>query len=185
MTENSPAAWDNRADAPTPAAAGLQSEKGQTLRFLAVLRHLDLRVGDTLLDFACGAGRLAYWLPYGVEYFAHDWSPKLLDRAMLEHPGAHRVDELTDQVFDHVVAVGPFNLAGNWSREQTWETVADLWARTYSMLAVSVLRGTGTNQDVLVYTPAELAEAAATLGVKRFVVDGSYLDNDLLLVLRR
>ena len=187
VVANSPASWDERAAAPSSWEAGLQSERGQTLRFRAVLSHLQLHDGDTVLDFGSGAGRLAAWMPYGVEYYAHDWAPALLDRAVREQPNAVRVDEIPDMLFDHVVAVGPFNLSDGWSRPRTWETLAELFMeRTRKTLVVSLLRWRrGLAAGVLGYDNAELLRFATDMGVTRFAIDATYLDNDILLALHR
>lgn len=180
--ENSPAAWSSRAAVDEPWAAAMWSEPGQTQRFLAVLAHLELRAGDSLLDFGCGAGRFRAFVPREVGYFAHDTAAGMLARAA-GLDGVTALGELPDALFDHVVAVGPFNLRDGWSVERTFVAVADLWGRTRRTLAVSLYRG--DDPACLMYDPTTAAVWAKSLGVRRFTVDASYLDNDVLLVLRR
>lgn len=181
---NTPAAWGNRATAPTPWAAALWSEHGQTERFRAVIRHLDLHPGDQLLDFGCGTGRLCELLPPHVGYHAHDWSAEMRDRCRREQPRAAVYDTLPDRLFDHVIAVGPFNLADGWWKQRTWDTLAELWAQhTRHTLSVSVYRG--SDPACLTYSELDLAAFARNMGCQAFAIDGTYLDNDLLLVMRR
>lgn len=165
----------------------MQSERGQTLRFRAVLDQLELRECDTVLDFGCGTGRLAAWMPYGIDYYAHDWAPALLDRAIQEHSNLLRLDEIPDILFDHVIAIGPFNLADGWSRQRTWETLAELFLEhTRRTLVVSLLR---SRPDLLPgtlgYQPEELVRFAGELQVRRFAIDATHLENDLILALHR
>lgn len=182
LIENTPQAWNRRASALPSWDAALWSERGQTQRFLAVLRTLELRAGDTLLDFGCGTGRLHAFLPRDVEYFAHDTAPGMLDRAA--ETGATLLEQLPDVLFDHVVAVGPFNLADGWSTDLTFHTIGDLWANhTRRTLAVSLYRG--DDPACLSYPPDLVAGWARALGARRHLVDATYLDNDVLLVMRR
>lgn len=160
------------------------SEGGQTRRFLAVLRHLGIRDGDTVLDFGCGTGRFCEFLPPAVEYAGYDWAPGMLERMVHEHPRARPLETLPEELFDHVVCVGCFNLADGWSKERTFERVAELWSeQTRRSLALSVYRG--WDASCLRYTPEDLAELARRLGCATFTLDASYLENDALVVLRR
>lgn len=160
------------------------SERGQTARFQAAVGHLELRAGDTLLDFGCGAGRLAAFLPRDVRYVAHDTAPAMLDRVAADVPDAVVVPVLPDELYDHVVAVGPFNLPHGWSVDRAFLAVADLWANhTRRTLIVSLYRG--DDPACLSYPVDMVAGWARSLGARRFVVDASYLDNDVLMVLRR
>lgn len=193
IEKNTPAAWDERAALAQPWQAGVyKSEYGQTQRFLAVLRHLELRVPCSLLDFGCGTGRLASFLPDTVTYYAYDWSALMRDRVHADVPRAIVFNEVDPDIhFDHVVAVGPFNLADNWTHEQTRRMIRRLWTQTQSTLAVSLLRfPTGsrtasTDTTTLRYDPTAITGLASMLGATRFTVDCSYLDNDLLMVCHR
>lgn len=183
-TRNTPEAWSGRASAPSSWAAAGWSENGQTQRFLATLRHLELREGDTVLDFGCGTGRLCEFLPRDTTYYAYDWAPAMLERVRRDHERAWVLDELPPQLFDHVVCIGAFNLKRGWSHEQTWERLADLWAlHTRRALVVSLYRG--ADGSCLTYTAEWAAKLARQCGCERFLIDCSHLPNDLMLVMHR
>lgn len=184
LLSNSPRAWDKRAAGATSWEAALWSEGGQTRRFLAVLRHLALREGDTLLDYGCGTGRLCEFLPEDVAYSGLDWSEQMRKRVALEHPRARVLAELPDLIYDHVVCVGTFNLAEGWTKERTYAELATLWAQhTRRTLVVSLYRG--DDSSCIRYTPEDAAEFARRLGCATFAIDCTYLENDLLLEMRR
>lgn len=178
--ENTPAAWTARAKRETSHDAAGWSEHGQTQRFLAVLRHLDLRDADTLLDYGAGTGRLCEFLPREVDYFAHDTAPGMLARVERDHPHASILPELPARLFDHVVAVGPFNLPG----DDAFQKLAVLWTdHARRTLVASLYRG--DDPRCVGYDPAEVCGWARMLGATRFLVDCSFLDNDVLLVMHR
>lgn len=137
---NTPQAWDGRADMDDSWEAAMWSERGQRVRHETVLELLRPRLvmGQSLLDFGCGTGSFRSRLPC-VNYLGVDWSPRLLERARREHPTARFLGEVpVDSEFDHVVCIGPFNLADNWSHMKTYETLHDLWGRTRQSLIVSL-----------------------------------------------
>lgn len=179
--ENTPQAWSARAVAPAAWDACMWSEQGQTTRFIAVLRHLQLRDGDGLLDYGCGTGRLCEFLPRTVDYFGFDWADGMRERARVDHPRAAVLDEMPAFPFDHVVAVGPFNLAHDWSAEKSYAVIRDLWAHTLHTLVVSLYRG--DDPMCLSYAPAVVAKWAGEL-TDHFHVD-AHLPNDVLLVAHR
>lgn len=192
MVANTPGAWDERASAGTSWEAALWSQMGQADRFRRVLSHLDLHPGDFLLDYGCGTGALSAELPAGIHYFGCDWSRAMRQRARAEHPGARRaiisperLDRLNTR-FDHVVAVGPFNLADGWSRDQTIERLEHLWRMTHRSLVVSLYRG--HHPDCLHYAPSTLANWARRferdLDADRWTIDG-WRTNDAILALHR
>ena len=182
---NTPKAWDKRSTADTPWEAALWSEEGQSKRFRAIMGRLRLAPGDVLLDFGCGTGRLAEFLPHGVQYVGWDWSEKMRKRARREHPRGRILEEPPRfQVFDHVVCCGTFNLADNWSVEQTWEALQDLWhGQVVCSLVVSLYRG--QDADCLRYSPEEALAFCRREEVHAFSVDATALDNDFLLSLYR
>jgi len=183
MTANTPEAWDERAAEPFSWNAALWSERGQTQRFLAVLRHLDLRAGDALLDFGCGTGRFCEFLPDDVTYYACDSSPGMRERVRREHPRAWVLEELSDDEFDHIVCIGTFNLEDSWSKFETWETLDDLWSiNSPRSLIVSFYRG--EDEDCLSYDTEEVVEFAEEL-TSSFIIDATFLANDLLLVMNK
>lgn len=179
MIANSPAAWDVRAAAPTSWEAALWSKMGQVKRFKAIRRNVSMESGETVLDFGCGTGELRNEL-FRRYYFGYDWSPAMRERAR-RIPGGTILDELGDRRFDHVVCVGTFNLADQWSKDETGMTMLDLWMRhTDKSLAVSLYRG--LDPDCLSYSPIEAGIWANRL-TNRWKIDTSYLDNDFLLVM--
>ena len=183
MIANTPTAWDERAQAPSAWQAALWSERGQTQRFLAVLRALELQPGERLLDYGCGIGRFCEFLPEGVHYQGFDWSEEMMKRARTQYPHGSFIPLYPTAGFDHIVCIGTFNLADNWSREQTWGKLEELWKMARSTLVVSLYRG--EDPDSLRYDPVSAAVFAETLGCTRCTIETGYLPNDLLLVLRR
>jgi hypothetical protein len=108
----------------------------------------------------------------------------MLKRARREHPaGIYRERVAPGDYFDHVVCVGTFNLADQWSREQTWDVVERLWKKhTKRLLAVSLYAG--ADPQTLDYSPDWVLSLAQTLS-QCYVIDRSYLPNDVLLVVKR
>jgi SAM-dependent methyltransferase len=183
-TRNTPEAWSGRASAPSSWEAAGWSEYGQIQRFLAALRHLGLREGDSVLDFGCGTGRFCEFLPIDVLYHGYDWAPGMVERMVHEHPRAVPLEILPDRLFDHVTAIGCFNLADGWSKERTWERLFELWSE-HTRRTLVVLLYRGHDSACLRYEPEDAAEFARRLGSSTFAVDATYLPNDLLLELRR
>lgn len=179
--DNSPLAWDARASRHRePWLAAGWSEYGQTQRMQAVRSHLPLRRRDTVLDYGCGTGRFCEFLPANIDYLAYDTSPLMRARCQREHHRATVLDDLGDRRFDHVVAIGPFNLAS--SQAAVFVQLEKLWERCRMTLVASLYRG--EDERCLRFDPADVTSLAARLAV-RYTVDASVLDNDLLLVLRR
>lgn len=178
--ENTPLAWSERAGAPFSWEAAGWSEFGQTQRFLAVLRELDLRHGDSVLDYGCGTGRFCEFLPRSVRYFAYDTAEGMRDRCALDHPHATVCPTLPSETFDHVVVIGTFNLPGSVTR--TLVQVQQLFPLARRTLALSLYRG--DDPRCLRYDPGDLVTLASRM-TPRWRVVGDYLDNDLLLVLHR
>jgi len=179
---NTPKGWNERATIKEPWEASGWSREGQAVRFHSVRHYLPLLDGQSLLDFGCGTGMFAEGLPEGIEYHGVDWSPAMLKRARKDHPNGTFTDVLPDRRFDHVIAVGAFNLAQGWSVIQTRGIIGELWACCQHTLIVSLYRG--DDPTCISYWPEEVAAWGALLS-KRFLIDANYLDNDLLLVVRR
>jgi SAM-dependent methyltransferase len=183
VVENTPVAWSRRAAsaASSHKAAGW-TERGQAQRFLAVLRHLDLRAGQDLLDYGCGTGRFSTFLPLGIGYFGYDTAPGMLERAKAEHPDGSYLAELgAGWIYDHIVCVGPFNLPG--SREETWEILSGLWEQHLPSTLIASLYD-GKDERCLTYDPDWALSLARSLSQK-YVIDRSYLGNDVLMVVKR
>lgn len=180
--ENTPRAWDERAEEHRePWLAALWSQEGQTCRFAAVLSHLELRAGDGVLDYGCGTGRLSEFLPRHVDYFAYDTSAGMRERCAREHPRANVLQEPPRFPFDHVVAVGPFNLADRWSLDDTRRELQGLWRLTVRTLVVSLYRG---RDGACLRYPVDMVARWASELSDSFVVD-AHMPNDVLLVARR
>lgn len=157
------------------------SEHGQTTRFVAVAKHLHTAPAQSVLDYGCGDGRFSEFIPRTVSYFGYDWSEGMLERARKRSRGSYS-SSMPDWRVDHIVCIGTFNLTDEWSKEQTWRTLRHLynhWARR--SVIVSLLRGEA--EGCFTYTPEEAGAFAAI--AKHSVIDCSYLENDMLLVLRR
>ena len=181
---NSPQAWDERAALATSWEAALWSEEGQRRRFEAIEHYLDLGIGDSVLDYGCGTGGLCEFLPPTVNYFGWDWSPKMRERARKEHPSATILNQAPRvKVYDHIVCCGVFNLAENWTHEQTWNVVRQLWKQTGKSLVLSLYRG--TDPYSLRYSLDEIADCIWRLSIRKYVVDCTYADNDILVCLLR
>lgn len=184
---NTPEAWSARATLEDPWDVAGWSRMGQATRFQAVLRQVDLRADDTLLDFGCASGAFYSFLQdcaVPVRYFGYDWAPGMLERARRDHPHGSFLDrwEYTYEV-DHVVAIGCFNLIDNWSKQETIETLRRLWTVTRKTLIVCLYRGNDT--QCIHYSPTDVAEMSELTDHGKFVIDSSYLDNDMLLRLSR
>ncbi len=181
--DNSVEAWDARAvRASTDWDAAMWSEHGQTTRFTSVVRALNLRPSDNLLDYGCGTGRLVEFVPPDVSYVGVDRSAGMIEKAKERTKGAFYT-KAPPWKFDHVVAIGVFNLSDGWSKEDTWSVLDQLWNDcTRRTLAVCLYRGVAKGS--LIYSAPEIAEFAM-LRTTNFTVDCSYLPNDAMLVMRR
>jgi SAM-dependent methyltransferase len=177
--ENTPLAWSERAEsALEPWAACGWSVSGQQRRIAKAVELLQLRPGESLLDFGCGTGQLSEHLPAGIEYLGYDWASGMVDRARREHPRNFTYLEPSG-VFDAVVCVGTFNLPG--SVEETWATLRRLWSSARRALLVSLYAG--VDPVCLRYGPAETAAFAQTL-TSSWLLE-RHMPNDLMLLVRR
>ncbi len=74
-------------------------EKGhyyhQSVIFPQLLKLLDLKKGDSLVDLACGQGVLARQLPQEVDYFGIDAAPSLIQLAKKHSKHTFSVHDLT------------------------------------------------------------------------------------------
>lgn len=185
MTEfvNTPDWWSARArNVGEAAAAVCWSRRSQDVRFRTVRRELKIAAGDTVLDWGCGTGAFVEYLPTSTSYVGLDWSEGMRERARAEH-GVEVVAELDDDdVFDHVVCIGPFNLRENWSKDQTWETLEELWTmHTRSTLVVSLYAGE-LLPDMIRYDLGDVVEITERLGTRRAHASiRMHLENDIVL----
>src|SRR4051812_46825370 len=119
LQENTPESWATLARPSNPdfIAADWGSARSQEARLKAAI-ELPIAAGDTVLDFGCGTGRLADFLPDGVTYQGLDWSAEIVELARARRPArGFRVgssDEIASA--DWIIASGPFNYAHNWSK---------------------------------------------------------------------
>lgn len=180
----SPQWWEWRARTmPEPWTACAWSRDGQAARHETVRARLDLQHSETVLDWGCGTGEFADQLPGWINYTGYDSCEAMVRRAHLKRPHRRFTADGINGTFDHVVAIGPFNLAFEWSHEQTWQAIDDLWEQARKTLIVSLLRGVD-HEDHLAYHHDDLVEFAGKR-TRMWAVDGAYLPNDLLLVMRR
>lgn len=180
-TANTPAAWSSRADRGEPWQAAGWSRTGQSERFRKVAAALDVRAGESLLDYGCGTGAFSELLDDHVDYVGYDWAEGMIRRARRDHPNRRFQIYEPRGSFDLVVAVGPFNLPDRWSKERTWQTLRALWDRTGRALAVSLYAG--HDDRCLIYTQAE-CEAFAFSETYYARVE-YWRPNDILLLLEK
>lgn len=179
VIENTPNGWSARARYESALLAVGWTESGQADRFRAVLSHLDLKPGDRLLDFGCGVGSFASFLPANIDYLGYDSAWGMIERAKRDKPAASFVDGYPSGRFEHVVAIGCFNLPQNWSKPHTWHLLRHLWDTTGCRTLIASLYS-GTDERCLSYTTDELERAGRNLGADVQVDAHRY--NDLLLV---
>lgn len=184
MIENTPDGWDTLAAAATPWEAAMWSQHGQTERFIAVRALLGplLREEDVVFDFGCGTARFSEFLPSSVEYVGFDWSPAMRSRAREDHPDAIVVDTLEGtSTFDHVVAIGPFNLRDGWSVKRTINQVELLWALADMSLTLSLFTG-ASSPAMLSYSFEDISDMASMLDDRPGVlITNQHLPNDVLV----
>lgn len=180
--ENSPAAWSRRSGHPEPWTACGWSRDSQRERFVRIEEALRPSAGESLLDFGCGLGDFADLLSPRVDYLGFDWSLGMFSRAIERHPDRRFATTLRDgDTWDYVVCCGPFNLADNWSKAQTWALMRMLWNRTERAMAVSLYYG--NDPACIRYPSSEVAATAATLA-DRWSLE-RWRKNDLLVVMHR
>lgn len=181
MIANTPSAWSDRASIKDPSEAVRWSPEGQSQRFRSVVAALAPEPGESLLDYGCGTGALAELLPLDVAYTGYDWAGGMIDRARQDHPDRRFTRGYPIAQYDLIACVGPFNLAHNWSKQQTWATLERLWGQTGRMLAVCLYAGDDT--ECLVYSEDECGQALRHLrGVGARTVL-RHRPNDILLTL--
>jgi SAM-dependent methyltransferase len=182
LNESSPQAWDSYASqgGPDYLIADCGSAGSHEKRLRAVLR-LPISTGDTLLEFGCGTGRLADFVPDGVRYEGMDWSGEVIAQARCRRPrNAFRLGSLSDlSSHDWVVASGPFNYAKGWSKSQTAEAIAAMWRASKHGIAFTVLRIPADRR--LHYYGEELVSFLEACDWSHLELDRSYLPNDICL----
>ena len=193
-TANSPAAWDARASAPTSWQAAMWSEQSQDTRFNMACSWLEELVApdEIVLDFGCGTGHLADAIvacgaPMShTRYVGYDWSPAMRARARADQPSTRwprfsiLETVLVDDVFDHVVCLGPFNLSDKWTRGDTLDALATLWAVTRRSMIVSLYRGQ-EKTGMISYGLEDAKRIIERLGYPRFTFTTEHLGNDMML----
>jgi SAM-dependent methyltransferase len=182
LTESSPQAWDAYAGAGGPdyLVADCGSPESHERRLRAILR-LPIEEEDTLLEFGCGTGRLADFVPRGVRYEGLDWSREVVALARRRRPhgafGCGSTGDLTPH--DWVVASGPFNYASGWSKRQTAEAVTAMWNASRRGIALTVLCVPADGR--LSYGGDELMSFLGACDWSQVELDRSYLPNDMCL----
>jgi hypothetical protein len=182
---NTPEAWSVRAatiDDPWTACGW--SREGQQDRHEAIIAALAPVEGDRLLDYGCGTGELCTLVPTGVGYLGYDSAAGMIRRAHADHAtlGRRFTTYWPHGESECVACVGPFNLAGGWSKERTWHTLRHLWDTTRCRaLAVSLYAG--DDEHCLRYEEREARRCGYSLGFD--VTVERFLPNDLLMVARR
>jgi SAM-dependent methyltransferase len=182
LTESSPQAWDSYASdgGSDYLIADCGSPESHERRLKALLR-LPIEEGDTLLEFGCGTGRLADFVPCSVRYEGVDWSRGVITLARQRRPdGAFHCGSVGDLTpHDWVVASGPFNYAKGWSKSYTAEAVSVMWAASRRGIALTVLCVPADGR--LHYSTDELISFLATCDWSHLELDRSYLPNDICL----
>ncbi len=158
------------------------SPEGQKARFESVLQALDPQPGEKLLDYGCGTGAFSTYIPQQSFYLGYDWSVGMVERAKRDHSEEifsfdHAVAEID---YDYIACIGPFNLPDNWSKEETWTTLTQLWSHTDRALAVCLY--SGNDPMCLAYDEEEAWDFGDELGGALVT---RHLPNDLLLVVKR
>jgi hypothetical protein len=182
LTKSSPQAWDSYASegGPDYLIADCGSPESHERRLRAILQ-LPFEEGDTLLEFGCGTGRLADFVPGDVRYEGLDWSREVISLAQSRRPhDAFRcgsVGDLTPN--DWVVASGPFNYAEGWSKSQTAKAVSAMWGASRRGIALTVLCIPADGR--LHYSDDELISLLAACDWSHLELDRSYLPNDMCL----
>jgi SAM-dependent methyltransferase len=182
LQENTPESWATLARPSNPdfVAADWGSARSQEARLKAAL-ELPIAAGDTVLDFACGTGRLADFLPDGVTYEGLDWSAEMVELARSRRPDhAFRVGSSDDiSPADWIIASGPFNYAHSWSKEDTFEVLRRMWRLSARGIAATLF--TADESDRLRYGPAEVLASMEDADWEHLEVDRSYLPHDMCL----
>jgi SAM-dependent methyltransferase len=182
LTESSPQAWNAYASkgGPDYLIADCGSPESHERRLRSVLR-LPIKAGDTLLEFGCGTGRLADFVPAGVRYQGVDWSAEVITQARRRRPhNAFRCGSVSDlDPHDWVVASGPFNYARGWSKSQTAKAVAAMWGVSTRGIALNALCIPADGR--LHYRGEELVSFLAAYDWSHLELDRSYLPNDICL----
>lgn len=182
LTESSPRAWDSYASegGPDYLVADCGSAESHERRLKALLQ-LPIEEGDTLLEFGCGTGRLADFMPYGVRYEGVDWSQEVIMLAQRRRPnGAFSCGSVGDLTpHDWVVASGPFNYSKGWSKSQTAEAVSVMWDMSRRGIALTLLCVPADGR--LHYGDDELISFLSACDWSHLELDRSYLPNDICL----
>jgi len=177
--------WTDHAHRNTDWNAAGWTERSQTIRFQAALRHLEPRPGETLVDYGCGPGRLSEFLNHQIRYIGIDRNHAMIERAQANHAAPGRSFLTTDEPLppcDLIACVGTWNLRRDGS---TYEHIEQLWNTVTGARTLVALAYRGDDPRCVIHDPGELADFASYLGCTRFIVDASYLTNDVLLALHR
>jgi ubiquinone/menaquinone biosynthesis C-methylase UbiE len=95
MKEKSNTSWEESSSWYDTAVGQTGHYYHEHVIFPNLLKRLNLKPGDRLLDLACGQGVLARHLPKGVSYVGVDISPSLIRDAQKRSPHKFHVGDIT------------------------------------------------------------------------------------------
>lgn len=177
--------WDDHARRRADWDAAGWTERSQTLRFQAALRHLQPRPGETLVDYGCGPGRLAEFLDHRVRYIGIDRNDAMIARARTNHNAPGRLFTTINGSLrrcDLIACIGVWNLRRDGD---SYTELERLWRTCPTVRSLVACLYRGVDPRCRAHDPGELADFANYLRVTRFAIDATYLNHDVLLALHR
>jgi len=158
---------------PTARGVDWNSPESQSLRFVQLLRLIDLSQPFTINDYGCGYGALAdhlHHLDCAFRYRGFDISPKMIARAMELHPMMNQVAFVNKEAgltpVDYTVASGIFNVKLQTSATE-WEKYL-----LHTLNTIDGLSGKGFAFNVLTkYSDAEFMRPDLYYGDPSFLFD--------------